>query len=193
MILSRPLHLRRAPGGVLHPLGASAREALRAPRRVWVFNGVLALACVAVWVVAIGGLDVPAFGDGPVLAWYWLALGFYLAEVLVVHLQFRKQAHTLSLTEIGLTLGLLLGAPSQLLIGQLVGTLVALVVNRRRSQLRQLAKFAFNLASYHSAAASRWSSSGRLPRRPTRRRTCGCSSSLPARLPTSSASCSSRR
>jgi diguanylate cyclase (GGDEF)-like protein len=146
VILSRPLHLRRAPGGVLHPLGASAREALRAPRRVWVFNGVLALACVAVWVVAIGGLDVPAFGDGPVLAWYWLALGFYLAEVLVVHLQFRKQAHTLSLTEIGLTLGLLLGAPSQLLIGQLVGTLVALVVNRRRSQLRQLAKFAFNLA-----------------------------------------------
>jgi diguanylate cyclase (GGDEF)-like protein len=141
VILSRPLHLRRAPGGVLHPLGASAREALRAPRRVWVFNGVLALACVAVWVVAIGGLDVPAFGDGPVLAWYWLALGFYLAEVLVVHLQFRKQAHTLSLTEIGLTLGLLLGAPSQLLIGQLVGTLVALVVNRRRSQLRQLAKF----------------------------------------------------
>jgi diguanylate cyclase (GGDEF)-like protein len=101
---------------------------------------------VLVWIVAISGLDVPAFGTGPVLGWYWLALGFYLAEVLVVHLQFRKQAHTLSLTEIGLTLGLLLGAPSQLLIGQLVGTLVALVVNRRRSQLRQLAKFAFNLA-----------------------------------------------
>ena len=146
MVFSRPLQLRRAPGGVLPPLGASAREALRAPRRVWVFNGVLALACALVWIVAVGGLDVPAFDDGPVLAWYWLALGFYLAEVLVVHLQFRKQAHTLSLTEIGLTLGLLLGAPSQLLIGQLVGTLVALVVNRRRSQLRQLAKFAFNLA-----------------------------------------------
>ena len=85
-------------------------------------------------------------GHTPILAWYWLALAFYLAEVLVVHLQFRKQAHTLSLTEIGLTLGLLLAAPSTLLIGQLVGTFVALVVNRRRSQLRQLAKFAFNLA-----------------------------------------------
>ena len=66
--------------------------------------------------------------------------------MLVVHLQFRKQAHTLSLTEIGLTLGLMLAAPSSLLIGQLAGSLVALVVNRRRSQLRQLAKFGFNLA-----------------------------------------------
>ena len=122
------------------------REALRAPRRVWAFNGVLALACAVVWVVGIGSLDIPAFGRGPHLSWYWLALAFYLAEILVVHLQFRKQAHTISLTEIGLTLGLLLGSPSSLLMGQLAGTFVALVVNRRRSQLRQLAKFAFNLA-----------------------------------------------
>jgi diguanylate cyclase (GGDEF)-like protein len=142
-LLTQP---RRAPSELLCSLGASVREALRAPRRVWVFNGTLALACAAVWAVALRGLDMPAFGRGPVLAWYWLALAFYLAEVLVVHLQFRKQAHTLSLTEIGLTLGLLLGAPSALLYGQLAGTFVALVINRRRSQLRQLAKFAFNLA-----------------------------------------------
>ena len=141
-----PTHPRRAPSDDLRPLGASVREALRAPRRVWAFNGVLALVCALVWGIALRGPDVPAFGYTPILAWYWLALAFYLAEVLVVHLQFRKQAHTLSLTEIGLTLGLLLAAPSSLLIGQLVGTFVALVVNRRRSQLRQLAKFAFNLA-----------------------------------------------
>src|SRR3954468_276230 len=147
MISIRPVTVaRRTPSEVLRPLGASARESLRAPRRVWVFNAVLALACVLVWTAAIHGIDAPAFGLTPVLAWYWLALAFYLAEVLVVHLQFRKQAHTLSLTEIGLTLGLLLSAPSALLYGQLAGTFIALVVNRRRSQLRQLAKFAFNLA-----------------------------------------------
>jgi diguanylate cyclase (GGDEF)-like protein len=146
-VIVRPLiPSHRTPSELLRPLGAAVREALRAPRRVWVFNGVLALACAAVWAVAVSGLDAPAFARTPVLSWYWLALAFYLAEVLVVHLQFRKQAHTLSLTEIGLTLGLMLGAPSSLLIGQLTGTLVALVVNRRRSQLRQLAKFAFNLA-----------------------------------------------
>jgi diguanylate cyclase (GGDEF)-like protein len=140
VIVGRPLSfLRHAPSERL-------REALRAPRRVWAFNGVLAVVCALVWVVALRGLDGPAFGDGPGLAWYWLALAFYLAEVLVVHLQFRKQAHTLSLTEIGLTLGLLLAAPSALLYGQLAGTFVALAFNRRRSQLRQLAKFAFNLA-----------------------------------------------
>ena len=98
------------------------------------------------WTVGIASFNGPMFPTGPHPDWYWLALAFYLAEVLVVHLQFRKQAHTLSLTEIGLTLGLLLAAPSALLIGQLAGTFVALVLNRRRSQLRQLAKFGFNLA-----------------------------------------------
>jgi diguanylate cyclase (GGDEF)-like protein len=146
MIVGPITFSRRTPSELLSPLGVGAREALRAPRRVWLFNGVLAVACALVWTLGIGGLNKPAFGNGPVLAWYWLALAFYLAEVLVVHLQFRKQAHTLSLTEVGLTLGLLLASPSSLLIGQLVGTFLALVINRRRSQLRQLAKFAFNLA-----------------------------------------------
>jgi diguanylate cyclase (GGDEF)-like protein len=147
VISSRPFTVsRRAPSEVLGLLGASAREALRAPRRVWAFNGVLALLCAAVWAVGIAGFNSPMFQTGPHLSWWWLAAAFYLAEVLVVHLQFRKQAHTLSLTEIGLTLGLLLAAPSAVLFGQIVGTIVALVLNRRRSQLRQLAKFGFNLA-----------------------------------------------
>ncbi|HEX4325030.1 MAG TPA: EAL domain-containing protein [Gaiellaceae bacterium] len=147
MIVGRSLTIsRRAPNELLGPFGAAVREALRAPRRVWIFNGVLALLCAGVWTVGIAGFDRPMFPTGPHLPWWWLAVAFYLAEVLVVHLQFRKQAHTLSLTEIGLTLGLLLSAPSAVLFGQVVGTVVALVLNRRRSQLRQLAKFGFNLA-----------------------------------------------
>jgi diguanylate cyclase (GGDEF)-like protein len=146
-VIGRPLTSpRRTPSEVQRPLGVAVREALRAPRRVWIFNGVLALLCAGVWTVVISGFDEPMFPTGPHLSWWWLALAFYLAEVLVVHLQFRKQAHTLSLTEIGLTLGLLLAAPAAVLFGQIVGTVVALVLNRRRSQLRQLAKFGFNLA-----------------------------------------------
>jgi diguanylate cyclase (GGDEF)-like protein len=137
---------RRAPSEVFGPLGAATLEALRAPRRVWIFNGILAVLCALVWTVGISGFNKPIFPTGIHLSWWWLALAFYLAEVLVVHLQFRKQAHTLSLTEIGLTLGLLLSAPSAVLFGQVAGTVVALVLNRRRSQLRQLAKFGFNLA-----------------------------------------------
>ena len=144
-MITRPLTPRSAPSEPPRPLGVAVREALRAPRRVWIFNGVLALTCALVWAFAIDSFDSPSFVPGPHLSWWALALAFYFAEVFVVHLQFRKQAHTLSLTEIGLTLGLLLSAPRALLIGQLAGTLVALIVTRWKSQ-RQLVKFAFNLA-----------------------------------------------
>jgi diguanylate cyclase (GGDEF)-like protein len=146
VIASRPLaHRRLARSGALRALGISSREALRGPWRVWAFDGLLVLACSLVWAFAVGTFGTPALVRGPHLAWWALAAVFFVAEVFVVHLQFRKQAHTLSLTEIGLTLGLLLGAPTGLLIGQLAGTLVALVVTRWKSQ-RQLVKFAFNLA-----------------------------------------------
>ncbi len=140
--LTRPHH---APSGLLRPLGASVREAVRGPRRVWAFNGLLAITCAAVWARALSSFGGVGLGPGPYLSWWALAVAFFFAEIFVVHLQFRKQAHTLSLTEIGLTLGLLLGAPAGLLIGQLMGTLVALIVTRWKSQ-RQLVKFAFNLA-----------------------------------------------
>jgi diguanylate cyclase (GGDEF)-like protein len=146
VIAGRPLiRSRRAPEEPLRPFGAAAREALHGPWRVWAFNGALVLACTLVWAFALDNFGHPAFVPGPYLQWWALALAFFFAEVFVVHLQFRKQAHTLSLTEIGLTLGLLLAAPAALLIGQLVGTLVALMVTRWKSQ-RQLVKFAFNLA-----------------------------------------------
>ena len=145
-MISRPLtHPRRAPSEVLRPFASAVREALHGPRRVWAFNLALALTCSIVWAFALGNFDGPLLSHGPHLSWWALALAFYFAEVVVVHLQFRKQAHTLSLTEIGLTLGLLLGAPAGLLIGQLVGTFVALVINRWKSQ-RQLVRLAFNLA-----------------------------------------------
>ena len=73
MIVGRPLTAsRRTPSERLRPLGTAVREALRAPRRVWAFNGVLALACALVWVLATRGFDAPAFGVSPGLAWYWL-------------------------------------------------------------------------------------------------------------------------
>jgi diguanylate cyclase (GGDEF)-like protein len=120
-------------------------DALDAPWRVWAFNAFLALACSVAWATAIGRFGgKPFLSAAPHVTWWELAIAFYLAEVFVVHLHFRKQAHTLSLTEIGLTLGLLLASPVSLLAGQLTGTLVALIVNRRQHQL--LVKLAFNLA-----------------------------------------------
>jgi diguanylate cyclase (GGDEF)-like protein len=133
---------RRASSEALLSLGLAMRESLRGPRRVWIFNGVLAIACAFVWAFNIRNFDSRPLIRGPHLTWWTLALAFYLAEVFVVHLHFRKQAHTLSLTEIGLTFGLLLAAPAALLVGQLVGTVFALVVNRRQP----LVKLVFNIA-----------------------------------------------
>jgi diguanylate cyclase (GGDEF)-like protein len=145
VISGRPLTDTPAPSEATRPLGAAVRDAVHGPLRVWLFNGALTLTCALVWAFAVGRFGEPAFVRGPRLSWWAIALAFYFAEVVVVHLQFRKQAHTLSLTEIGLTLGLLLGAPAGLLLGQLAGTIVALVVNRWKSQ-RQLVRLAFNLA-----------------------------------------------
>jgi diguanylate cyclase (GGDEF)-like protein len=125
-------------------VGAWLWAALAAPGRVWVFNGFLMLACSVVWAAALGIFGGPPFlSHSPSLSWWELAIAFYLAEVFVVHLHFRKQAHTLSLTEIGLTFGLLVASPANLLVGQLVGTIVALLANRRQ---HQLTKFVFNVA-----------------------------------------------
>ena len=59
-----------------------------------------------------------------------------------MHMQFRKQAHTLSLTEVGLVLGLFFAAPVDLLAAQVAGAAVALSVHRRQRPV----KLAFNLA-----------------------------------------------
>jgi diguanylate cyclase (GGDEF)-like protein len=121
------------------------RDSLHGPKRVWAFNVALVLTCSLLWRFDVRSFADPRFVHGPHLQWWMLAVAFYLAEVFVVHLQFRKEAHSLSLTEIGLTFGLLLASPAALLIGQLAGTFIALILNRRRSQ-RQLVKFVFNIA-----------------------------------------------
>jgi diguanylate cyclase (GGDEF)-like protein len=112
------------------------------PSRVWLFIAAVAALSAEVWapILAHGGL--PAVYDGVSLRWWQLAGAFYLAEVFVVHLQFRKQAHTLSLTEIGLVLGLFFASPANLLVAQVAGATVALSVHRRQRPI----KLAFNLA-----------------------------------------------
>jgi diguanylate cyclase (GGDEF)-like protein len=123
-----------------HPIAARVRGLLEGPQRVWLFILGVAAACAAVW-----AHDVASYAGHPFdphgVTWWQLAAAFYLAEVFVVHLHFRKQAHTLSLAEIGLVVGLMLASPANLLAAQLVGTAPALLLNRRQRPM----KFAFNL------------------------------------------------
>jgi diguanylate cyclase (GGDEF)-like protein len=75
-------------------------------------------------------------------AWPLVTLLFAAAEVWVVHLEFRRAAHTISLSEIPLVLGLIFLAPPYLVAAQLLGAGPILLFHRRQGPL----KLVFNLA-----------------------------------------------
>jgi diguanylate cyclase (GGDEF)-like protein len=107
---------------------------------VWILNLVLASASGTLLYLN-RGWSPPAPGGG---LWVWLFVlaGFTAAEVWVVHLQFRREAHTVALGEIPVTVGLFFLAPWQVFIALLLGVGPALVFHRRQS----LVKVIFNLA-----------------------------------------------
>ena len=68
---------------------------------------------------------------------------FFLAEQFLLNVEFRRQAHSLTLAGIPLTLGLLVGPPHTLLLARIVGSCLALLVQRVRWD-----KILYNLAAY---------------------------------------------
>jgi diguanylate cyclase (GGDEF)-like protein len=80
--------------------------------------------------------------DALTFHWWSLSPLFLIAEMCVLHLYFGRDAHTVSLSEIPLVLGLLFAAPVDLVVAQLAGSAVALALYRRQP----LHKLAFNLA-----------------------------------------------
>src|SRR5437870_1506078 len=121
------------------PTQRPPRPALGRTAGIWILAGATA-ATAAVALVPVGHLPVPGRGLG--VPWWALMVGFYLAECAVVHVHFRRQAHTLSLSEVPLVLGLFAASPLVLVGTQLVGMGAALVVYRRQRPL----KIVFNLA-----------------------------------------------
>ena len=73
-----------------------------------------------------------------------LAALFLAAEVCVLHIYVRRHAHTFSLSEIPMVLGLVFVSPAALFAARLVGSAVALIAFRRQSRT----KIAFNLAYF---------------------------------------------
>lgn len=104
------------------------------PARVWALS-------VVIWLLALGGVmwilsRGATTGFQESIGWWWLALGFYVAELMVVHIQFRQDAHTISMSEIPMMLGLLLASPAALILGQLVGSAIALAGHRRQRPMK---------------------------------------------------------
>ncbi|MDQ1708636.1 MAG: hypothetical protein QOG49_21, partial [Frankiaceae bacterium] len=80
---------------------------------------------------------------GTLLPWWVVAILFCAAELCVVHIHFRRDSQSFSMSELPLLLALLFAAPAALLAGQLIGSLAAFI-RRRQPPI----KIAFNLAQF---------------------------------------------
>lgn len=140
-----PLRLGPLQLGPHAPFGPHAPP--RAADRVWLITA--ALATGAALLVAI---VLPRLGSQPAsgtLPWLVLLGLFYLAEFRVIHLQFRGEAQSYSMSEVPLVLGLFLVAPADLVAAAVLGSGAALLVHRRPP----VRKAAFNLALFASSSA----------------------------------------
>jgi diguanylate cyclase (GGDEF)-like protein len=75
----------------------------------------------------------------PHLAWWVIALGFIAAEACVVHLEFRRSAHSFSLADIPFVFGLIFSSGESLALGAVAGSAVVFALRRQEP-----VKLAFN-------------------------------------------------
>jgi diguanylate cyclase (GGDEF)-like protein len=83
------------------------------------------------------------------IPWWLLAALFCVAEICVVHVQFRREAESFSLSEVALVIGLFFDRPVMVVLACLLGSAAALTLHRRQSLL----KLAFNLGNFTLGAA----------------------------------------
>jgi diguanylate cyclase (GGDEF)-like protein len=106
-----------------------------------------AVAAIVLWHQVVR--DLVPYASSVTIPWWALAAGFAATELFVIHAHVRGSAHSLSLSELPLVLGLLLADPSDLMIAMVAGPAVVLICTRGQSPVRLL----FNLAQFGLTAA----------------------------------------
>lgn len=106
--------------------------------RVWYLTGAT-IPVVAALAVIVTKLPSPSAPVGVPIVLF--AVLFYIAEITVVHVRFRRDAHSFSMSEFPLVLSLFFLRPWQILLFSLIGSALALAINRRQRGV----KLAFNL------------------------------------------------
>ena len=123
-------------------LRKGVRRLLSAAGGVWALNLAVVLGCAVLLAGPIHHL--PDFNVGVHVSWWALALGFLAAERCVVHLHFRRSAHSFSLADLPLVFGLLFATPLDLVVGGLAGSVVVLLFDRKLPPI----KIVFNIAQF---------------------------------------------
>ena len=86
---------------------------------------------------------------GVVIPWWVLAGLFGAAEVWVFHIQFGREAKSISLSEIPLVLGLFYAAPGPLMVARVLGPAAVVLLHRRQTPL----KAALNVTLFYANGA----------------------------------------
>ena len=105
---------------------------------VWGLNVAVIAAAVALYAGPVHGLGPLAH---PYLPWWAIAIAFAIAERCVVHLHFRRGAHSFSLGDIPLVFGLIFCSAESFGVGCLLGCGLVLLFDRRLPAV----KFVFNM------------------------------------------------
>ena len=107
--------------------------------RVWWLTSAIIFATAPLVLLAV---DLPA-PDSPIRMPLWLlAVFYYVAEITVVHVRFRRDAHSFSMSEFPLVMSLFFASPITIIAAQMIGSAAALGFTRRQRPV----KLIFNLA-----------------------------------------------
>jgi diguanylate cyclase (GGDEF)-like protein len=107
--------------------------------------------CLALLLAALVGLaavlapdlvDRAPYLPGIELPWWAMALAFAATEAFVLHIQTRREAQTISFSEVPLVVGLFFAAPVAIVVGRVVASVVAMTGYRRTPPM----KVCFNVA-----------------------------------------------
>ncbi len=123
---------------VMEPVAVSAPRAGSA--RIWSYVALVAILAVALVAGPVASSSIPRL---PMATPGWIvALGVYLAEIAVIHIQIRRDTHSFSMSEVPIVIGAFLLDPISLMGAILIGNLVALSVSRRQSPVKLITNLA---------------------------------------------------
>jgi diguanylate cyclase (GGDEF)-like protein len=111
-------------------------------QRIMLLTATVAVAAVALFVIVVRSL--PGAPTALNLPWVLWAAAFALGEVLVVHWQWKRDAHSFSMGDLVLAVALFLATPTQLVTAMALGAGAALLLHRRQTGV----KLFFNMAEY---------------------------------------------
>jgi diguanylate cyclase (GGDEF)-like protein len=110
------------------------------PWAIWALIGGLIAATIGIWFGGANQLSAPSAPTQ--LPWLLLAAGFAASDVMVIRFEFREEAHSLTLGDIPLLVGLVFTQPNWLLVSAILGFAIGVPLHRRQAPVKAV----FNLA-----------------------------------------------